>query len=219
MQKDTCCSWDVWSHVVLRAFVLTYAIHFWVYLSQSEVERTDLASPNHNFVQFAKSTWFGIQSTRTNQRLKIADLQLISVSRVPICKQTNRAGFKTWPSAFGLGRVKTNRLKFKTRLSNKREINPNLACQVYPAYFISEAENRTTSDQSVISKMEPLHLVFVEYFVSDTISMSKFTEIFRPLSCSNHLASLKMKITRNFSMKVTAVDVDVKSLLIMRTLC
>ena len=125
MQKDTCCSWDVWSHVVLRAFVLTYAIHFWVCLSQSEVERTDLASQNHNFVQFAinstekrlhksKSTWFGIQSARTNESLKIADLQLISVSRVPICKQTNRAGFKSWPPAFGLGRVKTNRLEFKT---------------------------------------------------------------------------------------------------------
>ena len=134
MQKDTCCSWDVRcgiqvltsaSHVVLRAFVLTYAIHFWVYLSQSEVERTDLASQNHNFVQFAinstekrlhksNSTWFGIQSARTNESLKIADLQLISVSRVPICKQTNRAGFKTWPPAFGLGRVKTNRLEFKT---------------------------------------------------------------------------------------------------------
>ena len=34
--------------LLLREFVLSYAIHFWVYLSQREVERTDLPSPNHN---------------------------------------------------------------------------------------------------------------------------------------------------------------------------
>ena len=47
----------------------------------------------------------GIQRERTSQRLKIADLSPISVTRMPICdtdskKKRNRAGFKTWPLAF-----------------------------------------------------------------------------------------------------------------------
>ena len=36
--------------VLISTFVLSYAIHFLVYLSPREVERTDLASQNHNFI-------------------------------------------------------------------------------------------------------------------------------------------------------------------------
>ena len=51
--------WRSISHLCVLAhspFVLSYAIHFWVYLSQLEVERTDLTCQNQNFVfhyQFA----------------------------------------------------------------------------------------------------------------------------------------------------------------------
>ena len=37
--------------LAVRTFLLSYAIRFWLYLIQSEVERTDLASQNHNFNQ------------------------------------------------------------------------------------------------------------------------------------------------------------------------
>ena len=72
MQKYTfCCSSDADKHVMWRSssppscfssffqivkflalstFVHSYATHFRVYLSQLEVERTDLSSLNHNFV-------------------------------------------------------------------------------------------------------------------------------------------------------------------------
>ena len=130
MQKYTCrCSWHALKFSPLRLvsslwlsgyFVLSYAIHFWVYLSQPEVEWTNLASQNHNFVlphsklkrMYCKMTWS-----------EYSACEPISISRLPTCDQSapQESWFATptkkdsndnknkpsriWDPTFGLGRV------------------------------------------------------------------------------------------------------------------
>ena len=67
--------------LALRVFVLSYAIHFWIYLSQREVKRTDLASQNHTFAQSAINS---IEKTlRKSKSIGLGALYF--VSRLPIC--------------------------------------------------------------------------------------------------------------------------------------
>ena len=69
---------------------LSYAIHFWVYLSQCEMERTDPSSQNHNIVQLAinysgrkapslkmQMFFFSPSSTSNFSRLRSTVLMLI----------------------------------------------------------------------------------------------------------------------------------------------
>ena len=49
--------------LAVRAFLLSCVIRFWLYLSQCEVERTGLASWNHNFITPLNSHCVGYKTT------------------------------------------------------------------------------------------------------------------------------------------------------------
>ena len=112
--------------LAVRAFVLSYTIHFLVYLSQCEVERTDLASQNHNFLLLQLKRAYSQENM-----IRISAHDPISVSRLPTCDQsapqecrlqhqlkikikikTNRVGFKTRPLTFRLGQVTSENQHF-----------------------------------------------------------------------------------------------------------
>ena len=180
--------------LALRAFALSYAIHFWVYLSQREVERTDLASQNHNFVLLhtekdvarardrntARANQSASQDCRlaTNQRLKSADLRQR--------RGKNRARFKTRHPVFGLGRVITWLVNFKHAWWLLRS-------------SIKQTRNKTAKDSSfanVWSQTAPYGNQIVLVSTGRILILSSYHSNWCYLS-SHLLASLSVFMARN----------------------
>ena len=111
--------------LALSTFEHSYAIHFWVYLSQLDVERTDLASQNHNFILVR--TW-SAHSARTNQRLKSADLRH---------RQKNEQKTRLY---LGAGPSNKRRLKGITGMLSPIFLNDHFY-KVRPTFWCPRAQN------------------------------------------------------------------------------